>query len=841
LPHEQARDDKSGDHEEHVDTDEPAAHRQAGVKRDNQQNGQRAQALNIEPTMGSHSVYHRASQSLLWSVVIFLTFATTVFSSLSVRVSDILDTPFIVLDSEWPVVALELFAERSPDGRADSSTIHQAVFAGDDVDLLTGHSEIRILLATYATRPRLEGADISVLGTSCSYRTMAGATINDNEMLSFARGSGCWPLGGSPTGELRLTIRSGNEGRIALWTARAADVPSDSKPLYVLIPNDNGSTRPVLLGKYVDYTPPSGLRRADLLAYMWQVAPGPNWIYLAAAAASLLMLCGFALMPQERVDDTRSRWNFALRAALGTGCVAASLGSLYAVVVPPFHAPDEPSHFLAYAAATEQTGTADEAAAWAKLGHLRRLRFHPDERFRPADIGNPLDVAWGLEEVSYDLTDRGVGTRVWLLLQRDGWHLSPQVTLLALRLINAIIFAGAMALATAVAVWLTDAPFPHLLVIPFLLVPSLPFFGMHVSNYAPLVSAYVLFAAGVAITMMGGRNRHYAGLLLGISASLSLAASRSALPAAAMLLSVLAGRILLGGNSNRTLANTATSATVFWGGFGLGLSSLYLMQPSRYFDAISITLAEKGFLRAASIQSFLWAYKEQLIAGMLGGALLIEIGISRLRQRLVRFMPATLWIARGGAILVAAALLGLTIASLFVRWPQLPYLDPASLPSQGLYLRQVALSTLGFFRLTNPDFLLSTSFWAGFGWLDTIPQGWFIVTLTTLTGLALVALIITLAVRGDLVRLGWLTLIGVGFATTLAVYGIAALELSQDLHGRYLLGLYLPVLPICWSLLVLQEPVVAGPMRWMPRHAMVFGVSALLHAYSFTVILSRYF
>jgi hypothetical protein len=785
---------------------------------------------------------HRAALSpLLWSVVISVAFGTTVFTSLSIRAADIVDTPLTVQNPGWPAVPVELSAEPSSDSRGGTSRVRRALLALDNVELLTRHPEIRILLATYFTRPTLKDAEISVLGTSCSYRTIPRATINDNEMLSFARGADCAPLRGSPTGELQLTIRSDDDGRIALWTVQPAEVPPDRQPVYVLVPKNNGSIRPILIGKYVDGAPPSGLRRADLLAYMWQIAPDANWIHLAAAAACFLLLGGIAVTPHGRVDDSRSRWPLALRAALGTGCAAAALGVLYSILVPPFQAPDEPSHFLAYANAAQQSNTAEEAAQWAMLGHLRRLRFHPDERFRPADIGHPSALAWGLEEVSYDLTDRGVGTRSWLLLRHYPTHLSAPGTLLALRLMNATIFAVVVALSAALAVWLTDVPFPQLMVFPFLLVPSLPFFAMHVSNYAPLVSGYVLFAVGVTVTMLGGRRRHYAGLLLGLSASLILTTSRSALPTGAMLLSVLAGRLLLGGHGGASLKGAASAATVFWGGFGLGLSSLFLLQPSRYYDLLSVTLTQRGFLRTASLQASLWAHKEQLIAGVLLGVLAIEIGMSRIRLRLPGVGQRTARIAGAAAILAATTIVGLMISSLFVRFPQLPYLDPGRLPQRGIYLRQVAFSTLGFFRLTAPDFLLSSSFWVGFGWLDTIPPDWFVVTLTTLTGLALVALLISLAIHRDLSRLTWLALTAVGFVATLALYAVAALGLSQDLHGRYLLGLYLPVLPICWSVLVLEEPVASRSLRWMPRCALLFGLSAWVHAYSLTVILSRYF
>ena len=64
--------------------------------------------------------------------------------------------------------------------------------------------------------------------------------------------------------------------------------------------------------------------------------------------------------------------------------------------MPPFQAPDEPSHFLGYALVTDNPALPDETARWGWLTHFERLRGHPEERFRPLDIGHPYLVSWHL-------------------------------------------------------------------------------------------------------------------------------------------------------------------------------------------------------------------------------------------------------------------------------------------------------------------------------------------------------------------------------------------------------------------------------------------------------------
>ena len=60
------------------------------------------------------------------------------------------------------------------------------------------------------------------------------------------------------------------------------------------------------------------------------------------------------------------------------------------------------------------------------------------------------------------------------------------------------------------------------------------------------------------------------------------------------------------------------------------------------------------------------------------------------------------------------------------------------------------------FRLADPNFLLSSTFWVGFGWLDTMPGPPFQALLVLLVGLALCALLLRIARRGEGRRLLWL-------------------------------------------------------------------------------------
>ena len=166
----------------------------------------------------------------------------------------------------------------------------------------------------------------------------------------------------------------------------------------------------------------------------------------------------------------------------------------------------------------------------------------------------------------------------------------------------------------------------------------------------------------------------------------------------------------------------------------------------------------------------------------------------------------------------AAAVLGaLMLASLVVDFPVLEYVDLDHRPEATAYVGRALLSALGMFRLRHPDVLMSTSFWVGFGWLDAIPPTWLTIFLTTMTGLALISLLLQFAMRRSVVGVAWLGVIGIGWAVTLPLYAVVALKYSPDLHGRYLLGLYLSVLPICWACFF------SNPGRALRRHPLTGG------------------
>ena len=269
----------------------------------------------------------------------------------------------------------------------------------------------------------------------------------------------------------------------------------------------------------------------------------------------------------------------AFRKSVAVFCVGLGLALLYVVLVPPLQAPDEPDHVLAFSQVAGRPRLADETAALARIGHLDRIRFHGDERFRPFDIGQPAETAWGREVFAHLVAGRSVTTWIWWKLLAPALRpFGVPGTILAVRLANAVVFALFLG-AAAMLLWLVSAdvtPAPHSVCLALLLVPTLPFFAMHVSEFALLTSAYVMVAAISAGLFLDGRRVHLLGLPLGLAFSFIFASGRSSLPFMAMLGALVAGRAILGSAESGSIGDDKRRGAYFWAGLALGLAVIQL-------------------------------------------------------------------------------------------------------------------------------------------------------------------------------------------------------------------------------------------------------------------------
>jgi hypothetical protein len=414
----------------------------------------------------------------------------------------------------------------------------------------------------------------------------------------------------------------------------------------------------------------------------------------------------------------------------------------------------------------------------------------------------------------------------------------PQV-LLALRLLDSLLFALALGVMAALAAACAAAPYPQWLCFPFFFVPALPFFAMHASETAILCAVYVLLALSLAILFLDGPRAHWVGLPLGVATGAMLAAGRSPWPMAAVVATALLARVLLGPGQTE---NRLRSAVVFWAGFGLGGAFFYLLLNDAFramvmvytkFVTTGLRPAIEGLLGQPALAGFLVVVAGAVETAL--GPLRDAVGVRATRGAGVWVR----WIGTGLALFVVVSLVG----SLLFDYPHLEREPPRPQAVEERVVDALA-TTATMFRLRDHDFLLFTSFWAGFGWLDTIPPQWFLSLLALLAGAVSVGTLLHLARRRQVRRFLWLLALGLGSAGSLVVFTFATQDLPMALQGRYLIGWYMVILTVLGSWLALADRSSATPgppTALLSRGAVLLIVAGSVHAYCLCFILARYF
>jgi hypothetical protein len=736
------------------------------------------------------------------------------------------ETPFVSPREAWPPVSVPLMAGNDGVYRLSLyAPLPAALLDQPEVRLFFSVKEGTGFGPSWLRRPALRGGTLRVAGTPCVYETAAGAALADGRPLAFVRGGACSSDTGA-TGEVELALVATGRAQIL---AQAFEPPSSGvTPAFLhAAPGGKGTIGlPILRGVYVDYPPGPTWRRIDLLNYMWQIAPDPTWLGVALGGSAGLALTGLLVFPMgPRPPGERRR--FLVRSALSAACLAGSLGIAHTVLNPPLFAPDEPYHLLAYASLIPDPSLDAQTREWMMLVHVQRIRFTKG-RFLASEVGRPYTRA---EDPHLHVPDVRARSSVAAAFWSAASHLlrgrSAPPTLLALRLLNALAFALAVGAAAALATALTAVPYPQLLSVPFLLVPALPYLATHLSEVAALCPAYVVLSTCVVILFLDGPRAHWVGLPLGLAYAVALAGGRQAWPLAALVSFLLATRVLLGTSQSR---HGRRDALVFWLGLaaGGGLFQALARDDFRSFLGTYFALLPLGTL--VFVLSTGSALLPFVCAFLLGA---IETWLHGPRRRLGALLAGRAPRMTRAAALALAALVALSfLLSLLVRYPELPGVPVPNPYSAWEYSRMVLASGATTFRLTPPDYLTWSSFWAAFGWLHFLPPTPFLSALLLLNGLCLIALLLHLARAGDGRRLLWLLAIGLGALGSLAVYALALQKLPMNVNGRYLVGWHLSIAAVIWSVFALAR---------RPRPAALLALCGAGHAFCLGFVLWRFF
>lgn len=770
---------------------------------------------------------------LAWTALLAALLVGPIAFTLSARVDDLRDAPLARGQSGWTPTPVPM----APDD-SDPTLLRLTLYSRNLHAVLT-RPEIDIGFATYG--PTLELVRGMLYAGRCTYATPDGTRVENNTDIRFLRWDGCDPeepphAGAHGVDRLVLVMRLTRPAPLLVWTFTPTAPPDDPASIFVGAKPEAGRLTPVLRGRYVDVRRPSPLRRAYLLNYVWQLSGRSYWIAVVVGLAGLLFAAGGSAFVLAPGPGNRSG-----RPAAAAGAMALGLGLLYAVLVPPFQAPSEPDHLLAFADLAGRPDLSEDAAEWARLGHLERIKFHTDERFRPSDIGRPYSEAWdpGVFPMAMSRRSR-VAQAFWSALAPSVRARRAPATLLILRLANTFVFALAL---TAGALLLGATRHRHAAVcaVGLLLVPTLPFFAMHVSDFAMLTSLFVVFACLLAALVLDAPNSHTLGLPMGLLCALLLAGGRSAAPMMAVAGAALLARAALGSAGDGSFRPSLRHAALFWLGAAAGATALPLLSSEEFsnglFPGDATGVPDWFRVAAEAVRHRAW-----LLPSLLPAGILLEIaalGIRRLLRRLSIAQDAI----RPICYALALAIVGVAAASAVVAMPTLQFFGPDARPPLRPLVWETLASALTSVRLTNPDYLLSTSFWGGFGWLDAIPPAWLVTALVAASGALAVLLFYGIGRRKDARRFVLTVALAAGAIAALIASAVSTYFLNRNLHGRYLIGLYLSCLAVVWAGALV--PLGGDRLRdsrfpGLVRPAVV-AICALVHGYALAFLLKRYF
>jgi len=785
---------------------------------------------------------------LAWPLLVAAVLGAGVIVTLAERVPNVVDVEMGSRDPEWAFGPVALEYKRSPAG---ITTVGAALWL-QRIDRLAGHTELWLSIDAYENTLTVLSGEVHLVGTMCAYTLEAGQTITGRRFVVFRQTEQCYPpLTGQPTGQLNLeiTVRGGN--KVGLLVSRAPAGTPDPDWITFDRPPRRSPQDPigVVWARSADTYVHNERRRVELLAYLWQLPGSTKSLWALVLVAVVLVLAGSGLLFARRDAGDQGAWlRAALGAASGVASIALGLSILYAVLVPPLQAPDEPAHFLAFAEVLDRPALREQMLDLARLGHADRLTFRTDERIRPFDVGRPAATAGEAETIPTPPTaSESVTTWMWwralgLVTPKAG----AAATLLWLRLANGVIFAASLGLAALLLLFVGRGTVvaPHLAALVLLLVPTLPFFGMHAAEYAVVTSLYVFVAALSAGLWFDTPRSHWLGLPMGIGLALLMGTRRGALPLLPVFEALLLGRALLGSSEDQSSGGQRRSAVIFWAGLTVGLVLSPLMNTNQFLASLwpPDTASQRPdwfkFVAEAP-RRFPWLLVLAAPAG-----LVIELIANRVRRAIGSTGRFAKMFTRGFAFVVAAGVVLSLALSLWFAFPELGGIDGQIGLRPWRYARQVLIVVATSLRLRGHDLWMSSSFWAGFGWLDAIPGGPFVSAMVLLAAIGIIATMLRLALRSDGRGAVRLIVLVVGWVVSLLAYAVSVNSLHRILHGRYVIGLYLVGLVACWTVVALLPRLKSSNrvlrLAILREHVLLLLIAGI-HGYSLCYILSRYF
>ncbi|RYZ92996.1 MAG: hypothetical protein EOP06_02460 [Proteobacteria bacterium] len=669
---------------------------------------------------------------------------------------------------------------------------------------------IALKLATSNTSPVAIHASITNIEKTCRWTAASKTTLQDN--ASFR-----WNLEeckNRKVESLEVEIQTDIPVTLYVWTT---NILTNALPSESLVRMGDDPVH-AIQGYFETKTSKPSKNVSQLMSYIWDQT-GTNVIAVFLLGGGLLAILGFfgLLKPtgQAKLFYFASAW-------LG-------LTLLYSVICPPFQAPDEPDHLLSYAVISKDPVLHDKLLKLANIGHLERIKFFADQRFTPTDVDSPMNEPWGGHIAPTDMSIRSpLTTTIWKIYE---WLPHPEKAgslILYIRVMNSlfVLLLFLFALYEPKEVRKSNNAGNQLAI---LLVPTIFFFSMHVSNYFTAIAIY-LASAQIFLRMLSKENILTKDLLiLGICAGLS----------------------------PFTVAS-GSGALLVW---AIVLTSSLFSQNIRKIGRWRLIVDIIVF--SAPIILFQCLFNYQEVISLFKDLMAFSLDqLTKSKNALPLLLPLV-FVFRGCADMLMRRHVNHTIRSLRIFWSVLIFFfvsylivqsvsenwrlalpDIEKFPTQD-HFKYAWMNVLAFWVNLFPgpvDFFMSASFWSGFGWLEFNLPLWLINCIRTFTGLMFIYGLYQLLWSQELWKASR------GFSLLLSVNALLwgmAYKLSEvpvNLHGRYLIFCFILVLTM--STLGMQSIGSKNKSTQGSAHLLgSLGYSLILaiHFAALNLLLHRYF
>ncbi|MEI6321647.1 MAG: hypothetical protein WCP60_00905 [bacterium] len=538
--------------------------------------------------------------------------------------------------------------------------------------------------------------------------------------------------------------------------------------------------------------------KAQLISYVWGWGNDEGIIYVILITSGFIWTIALIALI---IHSHSKEGGYGCSLATGISLMFISVGLVYCILFPPFHAPDEPNHFLTYSKLTNRDDLSKDALMLANLGNFERIKFHTDEKISSADMGRTESGIWAHHIGITPLKRSLMGTVSWIAISHLLSSKSSSVMLFSLRLIN-IIFISICIIIPIIGVLYSGmkVKFGLLLSAPILLSPCIAFFSMGVSNYPFLIGGYVI--QSIALGMMWACNWRdnnlkfdiIIGILIGFGICISAYSSDNG------LVGITFWGILL---------------PLYW--FKLGLEQV-----------LSIKLNKIRFLLFNSFFNGTIIILFLLLESISGNSPLLSETITpafdKINKKLFHdLLSSNLIIIYFGIIVTLISFLfylfgflirkyynssrKFTLFMLISLIPLLPivfiYFYFTEKPydnSTCQYVLHVLSSFFSGFYSNAPDCWVTLSFWGNFGWLDTPMPQLFVDFQRYMCLLGFTFLIISVVFRKDNNKEFLFIIINIiSIVVLLISLSICYNKNNITLNSRYLVGPYLFLLPAVYE------------------------------------------